>query len=54
MAARFWVNQETDSLLEVHSQVVAAIAEAAAREGINLPYPVQSIRLEGSLPAAAA
>jgi small-conductance mechanosensitive channel len=47
LAARFWVNQETHGLFEVHSAVVQAIKEAAEREEIDLPYPVQTVRLEG-------
>lgn len=53
LAARFWVNQNTHGLFGVHSQVVAAIAEAAAREGIDLPYPIQTVRLEGPLPGGS-
>jgi len=52
VAVRFWINQQTHSLLEVHSAVVIAIKEAAEREGIDLPYPVQTVRLEGALPPA--
>ncbi len=50
LAARFWVNQETHGLFTVHSQVVQAIKEAAEREGIDLPYPIQTVRLEGGWP----
>ena len=52
LAARFWVNQEADGLFEVHSRVVQAIKETAEREGINLPYPVQTVRLEGGWPGS--
>jgi small-conductance mechanosensitive channel len=47
LAARFWVNQETHGLFMVHSAVVQAIKEVAEREGIDLPYPIQTVRLEG-------
>ena len=50
LAARFWVNQETHGLFVVHSAVVQAIKEVAEREGIDLPYPVQTVRLEGGWP----
>ena len=50
MAARFWVNQGTHSLFDVHSAVVQAIKEAAERERIDLPYPTQTVRLEGTAP----
>ena len=32
---------------EVHSLAVQAIVEAADREEIELPYPIQTVRLEG-------
>jgi small conductance mechanosensitive channel len=50
MTVYFWVNQETHSLLEVHSAAVRAIKEAAEREGIDLPYPTQTVRLQGPWP----
>jgi small conductance mechanosensitive channel len=53
LAARFWVNQNTHDLFEVHSRVVAAIAQGAEREGIDLPYPIQTVRLEGALPGGS-
>jgi small-conductance mechanosensitive channel len=46
IAARFWVNQWTHSLLSVHSDVVEAINRTAEEEGIDLPYPTQVVRLE--------
>ncbi len=50
MAARFWVNQETHSLLGVHSAVVEAINAAAEREGIDMPFPTQVVKLEAEPP----
>jgi small conductance mechanosensitive channel len=52
LAARFWVNQETHDLFDVHSAVVRAIKETAEEEGIDLPYPIQTVRLEGAWPTA--
>jgi small-conductance mechanosensitive channel len=49
--ARFWVNQETHGLFDVHSSVVRTIKEVAEREGIELPYPIQTVLLEGTQPA---
>ncbi len=46
MDARFWVNQRDINFLNVHSKVVTAIKEAAEENQIDLPYPVQTIRLE--------
>jgi small conductance mechanosensitive channel len=48
LSARFWVNQETHGLFDVHSAVVRTIKEAAEQEGIDLPYPIQTVRLERS------
>ncbi len=45
LAARFWVDQRTHSLLDVHSDVVLAINEAAARHEIELPYPIQTVHV---------
>lgn len=47
IAARFWVDQTTHGLFHVHSDVVQAITEAAEEAGIDLPYPIQTVRLEG-------
>jgi small-conductance mechanosensitive channel len=46
LAARFWVNQETHGLFVVHSEVVRTLKEVAEREQIDLPYPIQIVRLE--------
>ena len=50
MAAMFWVNQDSHSLLAVHSEVVDAINDVAEREGIDMPYPTQVVQLEAELP----
>jgi small-conductance mechanosensitive channel len=52
LAAHFWVNQETHGLFVVHSEAVQAIKQAAEREGIDLPYPIQTVRLEGGWPSS--
>ncbi len=41
----FWVDQTQSSLIEVTSQAVQNLKEAGAREGITLPYPVQTLRV---------
>lgn len=46
LAARFWVDQTKFSLLKVHSDVVRAIKETADKEKIDLPYPIQVVRLQ--------
>jgi small-conductance mechanosensitive channel len=54
LAARFWLNQETHSLFDVHSDVVGAVLEAAERKGIDLPYPTQTVRLQKSVQGLSA
>lgn len=53
LEARFWIDQRTHGHLDVQSDVVQAIKECAEREGIDLPYPVQTVRLEGPWPPVA-
>jgi small-conductance mechanosensitive channel len=50
LAARFWVNQETHSIFDVHSAVVHMIKEVAEKEDIELPYPIHTVRLQGAWP----
>ena len=45
MAAYFWIDQTESGLFQVTSEAVKAVKEAAERESINLPYPVQTVRL---------
>lgn len=45
MALYFWVDQTRSSLFEATSSAVQRLKEAAADEGINLPYPIQTVRL---------
>lgn len=54
LAARFWVNQETHGLFDVHSEVVRTIKEVAESAKIGLPYPIQTVRLEGAWPVGAS
>lgn len=46
LAARFWVDTTTHSLLKVQSDVVIALDRAAEDMGIDLPYPIQTVRVE--------
>ena len=50
LAARFWVNQETHGLFDVHSAVVKTMKVVAEQEGIDLPYPIQTVRLQDPRP----
>jgi len=45
LALRFWLDPQSASLLDVHSDAVAAIQKAAAEHNIELPYPIQVVRL---------
>jgi len=46
LTAFFWLDQTKSDLFTVHSAVVEAISESAKAHQINLPYPIQTIRLE--------
>lgn len=46
LAALYWVNQTEFNILDVHSDVVKAVKLAAEENGIELPYPIQTIKLE--------
>ncbi len=46
LEARYWLNQEAHDVFAVHSTVVQAIKETAEQQAIDLPYPVQTVRLE--------
>jgi small conductance mechanosensitive channel len=45
LAVYFWLDQTESGLLDVKSRAVQALKETAAGEGVNLPYPIQTIRL---------
>lgn len=45
LLARFWVDPETHGLFDVHSDVVLAVNTVAEQEGIDLPYPIQTVRV---------
>jgi small-conductance mechanosensitive channel len=46
LSATFWVDQLENNILEVHSNVVKAIKSASDEYGIDLPYSIQTVRLE--------
>ncbi|MDY7041221.1 MAG: mechanosensitive ion channel family protein [Chloroflexota bacterium] len=54
LAARFWVNQTTHGLFDVHSAVVRTIKRVAEEKNIELPYPIQTVRLEGAWPTGVS
>lgn len=46
LEALFWVDQQSNNLYAIHSDVVTAIKEASDEFDINLPYPVQTVLLK--------
>lgn len=52
LSVRFWVDTSASGLLQVHSDAVLALDAAARDAGIDLPYPIQTVRLEHHEPAA--
>lgn len=46
LEAIFWVDQQKNNLVAIHSDVVTAIKEASDKHKINLPYPVQTVLLQ--------
>jgi len=53
LVARFWVDQTKQSVLKVHSDVVQSIKKIAEKEHINLPHPIQVVKLQGGLDTPA-
>lgn len=46
--ALFWVDQQTNDVLKVHSDVLTAIKVASEENNIKLPYPVQTVLIQNS------
>jgi small-conductance mechanosensitive channel len=46
LSALYWIDQSKNDYFGVHSNVITAIKEASEKHNIDLPYPVQTIRLE--------
>jgi small conductance mechanosensitive channel len=51
LAVRPWVR--TDEVLAAQSEILAAIKDALEREGIEIPFPQQVMRVKQEAPAAA-
>jgi small conductance mechanosensitive channel len=45
MSARFWYDQRATGLFDVTNRVTKALKEVAEKEGINLPYSIQTVYL---------
>lgn len=46
MKVYYWCDQKEENVFDVKSQVITAIKLISEENGINLPYPIQTIRLE--------
>jgi small-conductance mechanosensitive channel len=42
----YWCDQKEENIFDVQSKVITAIKKVSEENGINLPYPIQTIRLE--------
>ena len=47
LRAYFWVDPERVSILEVRSSAIAAVKRALGEAGIEIPYPVLTVRSDG-------
>jgi small conductance mechanosensitive channel len=45
LMAYFWFDQRTTGLLAVKNRAVKALKEVAEREGIDMPYPIQTVQV---------
>lgn len=48
LKAYYWCDQKDENILDVQSKVITAIKKASENNGINLPYPIQTVRVEKS------
>ena len=46
LLALYWIDQSKNDYFGVHSDVITAIKEASEEHNINLPYPIQTVRLQ--------
>jgi hypothetical protein len=46
LTAYLWFDQRATGLFAVTTHAVKAIKEAAEREGIDMPYPIQMVQLQ--------
>ena len=46
LSALYWIDQTKNDYFSVHSDVITAIKEASEKHNINLPYPIQTVRLQ--------
>lgn len=45
LSALYWIDQSKNDYFSIHSDVITAIKEASEKHNINLPYPIQTVRL---------
>lgn len=46
LSALYWVDQTKNDFFGVRSDVITAVKEASEKHNINLPYPIQTVRLQ--------
>lgn len=46
LSALYWIDQSKSDYFGVHSNVITAVKEASEKHNINLPYPIQTVRLQ--------
>ena len=46
LSALYWIDQSQNDFFGVHSNVIKAVKTASERNNINLPYPIQTVRLQ--------
>jgi len=46
LSALYWIDQSKNDYFAVHSDVITAVKVASEKHHINLPYPIQTVRLQ--------
>lgn len=46
LSALYWIDQSKNDYFGVHSDVIKAVKTASEEHNINLPYPIQTVRLQ--------
>jgi len=45
LSALYWIDQSKNDYFAVHSDVITAVKVASEKHNINLPYPIQTVRV---------
>jgi len=49
MVFRFWIEWQATSPIDVQTQVTQVMMDVAHREGINIPFPIRTVRLQAPI-----